>query len=99
IGSQCHHCAESISITLTNGRATASRRETRVYLSLPAAQWWDDILNSCSNHMVFFRGTSHIDEWRSEDPVASDAAVTMEHKRALTSLGVCTPSEGWPNAG
>src|SRR5207253_9634972 len=29
IGSQCHHCAESISITLANGRATASPRETR----------------------------------------------------------------------
>src|SRR5439155_446591 len=39
IGSQCHHCAESISITLANGRATASPRETRVYLSLPATQW------------------------------------------------------------
>jgi len=84
IGSQCHHCAESISITLANGRATASPRETRVYLSLPAAQWWDDILNTCSNHMVFFRGTSHIDDWRSENPASLDAALTIEQTHALS---------------
>src|SRR5439155_20660132 len=84
IGSQCHHCAESISITLANGRATASPRETRVYLSLPAAKWWDDILNTCSNHMVFFRGTSHIDDWRSANPAAADAALTIEQTHALS---------------
>src|SRR5436853_7686464 len=78
IGSQCHHCAESISITLANGRATASPRETRVYLSLPAAQWWDDILNTCSNHMLFFRGTSHIDDRRDPNPASLDAALTIE---------------------
>src|SRR5436853_5766148 len=84
ITSQCHDCAETISITLANGRATASPRETRVYLSLPAAQWWDDILNTCSNHMVFFRGTSHIDDWRSVNPAAADAALTIEQTHALS---------------
>ncbi len=84
IGSQCHHCAESISITLANGRATASPRETHVYLSLPAAQWWNDILNTCSNHMVFFRGTSHIDDWRDANPGPEGAALTIEQTHGLS---------------
>src|SRR5207302_9848847 len=45
IGWQWLHCAESISITLANGRATASPRETRVYLALPASQRRDHSLN------------------------------------------------------
>jgi hypothetical protein len=84
IGSQCHHCAESISVTLANGRATASPRETRVYLSVPASQWWNDILNTCSNHMVFFRGTSHIDDWKDGNPATLDAALTIDQTHALS---------------
>ena len=84
IGSQCHHCAESISITLANGRATASPRETRVYLSLPATKWWDDILNTCSNHMVFFRSRSHLDDWKRENSVDDGVALTIDQTHALS---------------
>ena len=63
IASWCHHCAEPIGIELAEGRVTASPPEPLVYLSLPAAQWWNDIVNTCSNHMVFFRSASHLDEW------------------------------------
>src|SRR5207247_2665819 len=59
-------------------------RETRVYLSLTAAKWWDDILNTCSNHMVFFRGTSHIDDWRDANPGPEGAALTIEQTHALS---------------
>lgn len=40
IGTQCHHCAEPIAITLANGRAMSTLGSRFVHLSLPASQWW-----------------------------------------------------------
>ncbi len=84
IASRCHHCAEPIAIELTGGHATASPREPLVYLSLPASQWWNDIVNTCSNHMVFFRSADHLAGWRTANPGPEGAALTIEQTHALS---------------
>ncbi len=84
IGTQCHHCAEPIAITLANGRAASTPREPIVHLSLPASQWWNDIVNTCSNHMVFFRSRTHLDDWREANPGPEGAVLTVEQTHALS---------------
>src|SRR2546427_8976853 len=64
IDGRCHHCAEPISIELAGAKSRSSPRRPVVYLALPAAQWWNDIVLTCSNHMVFFSSEAHMDEWR-----------------------------------
>lgn len=71
VDSFCHHCAEPIRIEMRNGRATVVEpRESLVYLALPARQWWDDIITTCSNTMVFFASREHRD--------ASDLCTTTD---------------------
>ena len=84
IASRCHHCAGPIGIELARGRATASPPNPLVFLSLPAAQWWNDIVNTCSNHMVFFESRAHLDEWRAANPGPSGAALTVDQTHALS---------------
>ncbi len=83
IESRCHHCAEPIGIELAAGRVGGSAPGPLVYLSLPASQWWTDIVNTCSNHMVFFRSAPHLDDWRAANSEPSGAALTIEQARAL----------------
>jgi len=62
IESQCHHCAAPIEIELRDGRAAAVQpRDALVYLALPPARWWDDIITTCGNTMVFFASAEHRD--------------------------------------
>lgn len=83
IASRCHHCAEPVAIELADGRVTTSPREPLVYLSLPASQWWNDIVNTCSNHMVFFRSADHLAQWKKANPGPEGAALTIEKTHAL----------------
>jgi hypothetical protein len=62
IASFCHFCAGPIAIHLTNGRATkVEPAATIVYLALRPTQWWEDIILTCSNTMVFFCSPEHRD--------------------------------------
>jgi len=55
VSSFCHHCGEPISIELRDGRAArVEPAAALVYLALRPTQWWDDIVTTCSNTMVFF---------------------------------------------
>lgn len=83
IESRCHDCAEPIGVQLGDG-AKVSATGPLVYLSLPASQWWNDIVNTCSNHMVFFRSAAHLDEWRAANPGPAGAALTVEQTHALS---------------
>ncbi len=71
-------------ITLANGRAMSTPREPIVHLSLPASQWWDDIVNTRSNHMVFFRSRTHLDDWRESNSGPEGALLTVEQTHALS---------------
>lgn len=76
IDSYCHHCAAPISIAMSDGRATrVEPAETIVYLARPPAEWWDDIVTTCSNTMVFFASSEHRD--------ASDLAVAPDRAASL----------------
>ena len=55
VDSFCHHCATPIRIELRDGHAAyVEPQETLVYLALRPAQWWANIVTTCSNTMVFF---------------------------------------------
>lgn len=76
IDSFCHHCAQPIRIELGGGRATVVEPPaTLVYLALRPSQWWDDIITTCSNTMVFFASPEHRDA--SELCAAADEAASL----------------------
>ncbi|HYS99782.1 MAG TPA: organomercurial lyase [Thermoplasmata archaeon] len=84
IEGRCHHCAKSIAVELSGGRSNVPAMEPLIYLSLPGSQWWNDIVNTCSNHMVFFAYLSHLDEWRASNPEsAPGATLTVDQTHAL----------------
>jgi hypothetical protein len=62
IESYCHHCARPIRIDFDAGEQTRVDPESAiVYLALRPSQWWEDIILSCSNTMVFFCSAQHRD--------------------------------------
>jgi len=73
----CHHCATPIRIDLADGRATrVEPPEAIIYLALPPRAWWDDIITTCSNTMVFFASPEHRD--------ASDLCAPADRSASLT---------------
>src|SRR5713101_5460365 len=79
IDSYCHHCAEHLQIQLRGDQVDSMHPEgVIVYLALPAAKWWDDIVNTCSNHMTFFQSQAHLDEWLQANADGRGEAVTIE---------------------
>ena len=84
IESRCHHCASAVTVELAGGRMTrATPSEPLVYLALPAAKWWEDIVNTCSNHMVFFLSREHLAAWEVANPNAKGEALTVEQTHRL----------------
>lgn len=85
IDSYCHHCAEPIQIKLHAQRLDSLHRDGfLVYLALPAAKWWDDIVNTCSNHMTFFQSHAHLDDWLEASPDGAGEAVSIEQTIKLS---------------
>ena len=77
IDSFCHHCAEPVHIELSGGRATVVEpSDAIVYLALKPTQWWEDIITTCSNTMVFFASPEHRD--------ASDLAANAQPDSAAS---------------
>jgi hypothetical protein len=85
VDSFCHHCAAPIVIELREGRATrVDPPETLVYFAVPPTQWWDDIITTCGNTMVFFASPEHRD--------ASDLCAAADQAASLTPAQVHTLS-------
>jgi hypothetical protein len=77
VDSFCHHCAAPISVELSDGHTKrVDPPETLVYLALRPTRWWDDIVTTCSNTMVFFASPQHRD--------ASDLCAAREEAASLT---------------
>lgn len=77
IASFCHHCARSITIEFEGGRTSlVDPQGTIVYLGLRPNQWWEDIITTCSNTMVFFCLPDHRD--------ASDVSTSADLTASLT---------------
>ena len=82
IDSFCHHCAAPIRIEMRDGRATrAEPAEAIVYLARRPADWWEDIITTCSNTMVFFASPEHRDA--SELAASADSAASLTPDQAL----------------
>ncbi len=85
IDSFCHHCGEPIRIEMRDGAATlVEPAETIVYLALRPSQWWEDIITTCSNTMVFFSSPAHRDASDiAEASPDSSASLTPDEVHAL----------------
>jgi len=85
IDSFCHHCAAPIRIELEGGRATrVEPAETVIYLALRPTQWWENIVTTCSNTMVFFASAEHRDASDLCAPSEQAATLTPEEVHALS---------------
>jgi len=85
ISSYCHHCSEDIKIHLEDQRVVAES-DTRplVYLALPASKWWDNIVLTCSNNMVFFSSKDHLTEWMKSGAATGGEALTIDQTLRLS---------------
>lgn len=60
IESFCHHCGQPIRVELRDGHsAHADPPETIVYFARRPTEWWENIVTTCSNTMVFFASPEH----------------------------------------
>lgn len=85
IDSYCHHCGRPITIELSGGRATLVEPATTiVYVALPPGQWWEDIITTCSNKMVFFCSPEHRDASDLCAPADQAASLTPDQTHALS---------------
>src|SRR3989442_2091028 len=80
----CAHGADELSNDIVGSKSRSTTHEPVVNLALPASQWWNDIVLTCSNHMVFFSGESHLDEWRRFTQAPGGAILTIEETHALS---------------
>lgn len=86
ISSYCHHCAEPIRIELKNGRVASSTPQSPlVYVSTPASKWWNNIVDTCSNNMVFHASKEHLERWQSRNPGRGEAITVSK------TLELCPP--------
>ncbi len=49
-----------------------------VFLSLPAAKWWENIVLTCANNMVFVSSRRHLDDWLKENPDLRGETLSLE---------------------
>jgi hypothetical protein len=86
ISSYCHHCSEDVNIHLKDQRRVSAQSDSQpmVYLALPASKWWENILLTCSNNMVFFSSKDHLDQWKRTGSVTGGEALTIEQTLRLS---------------
>lgn len=86
ISSFCHHCSEEIQIHLKDQRMVAQQSDKRplVYLALPASKWWENIVLTCANNMVFFSSKDHLAEWNRSGAAIGGEALTIEQTLRLS---------------
>src|SRR5437879_369366 len=78
VDSFCHHCAKPIKISLDHGKASSEPPDPLVFLSMPASKWWDNIVNTCSNNMVFFSSKQHLGEWLAGNHSITGQTLSIE---------------------
>lgn len=87
IESFCHHCGEPMAIQLSKEKVTASKPENPlIYLSVPVSKWYDNLINTCSNNMVYFSSKTHLDQWLTTHPTLHGEALTVSKM-----IEVCKP--------
>ena len=84
VESHCHHCAAPITVEIRESGIDVEPKDALVYLALPPAHWWADIVTTCSNTMVFFCSPGHRDASDLCAPPASATSLTPEQVDALS---------------
>ena len=85
VDSFCHHCAAPIEIEMTDGRAAhIEPHAALVYLALRPTRWWEDIITTCSNTMVFVASPEHRDASDLGAPAQAAASLTPDQVHALS---------------
>lgn len=85
LDSFCHHCAAPIQIELKGGLTTqVDPPATLIYLALRPAEWWGDIVTTCSNTMVFFASPEHRDASDLCTGAQEGASLTPDQVHALS---------------
>jgi hypothetical protein len=80
----CAHCTDPVSFRLEQGHARPTDGELPlVQLQLPAAAWWNDIVRTCSNTMVYFASESHLRESQSRGTAPKEGVLTVEQVHRL----------------
>jgi len=87
VESFCHHCAEPIEISLSKREVKSSKPPSPlIFLSTPVSKWYDNLINTCSNNMVYFSSREHLNRWLAENPDFQGESLTVEKM-----IEVCRP--------
>jgi hypothetical protein len=86
ISSYCHHCSEDVKIHLRDQRMVSQQLDDQplVYLALPASKWWENILLTCSNNMVFLSSRDHLADWIKSTAATEGEALTIDQTLRLS---------------
>ena len=77
VESYCHHCAQPIEIHLRGGKVVSSSpKEPLIFLSVAVAKWYDNLINTCSNNMVYLSSKEHLAEWLAANPGLKGESLT-----------------------
>jgi hypothetical protein len=87
IESFCQHCADPIEISLIRGEVKSSRPAAPIiFLSTPVSKWYDNLIDTCSNNMVYFSSKDHLSHWLAENPGLRGESLSVEKM-----IEVCRP--------
>jgi hypothetical protein len=79
VNSFCHHCGAPVEFGLREGtRVGEEGKDALVFLSTPVSRWYDNLVITCSNTMVFFAASSHLDAWRRAHPGVVGEALSVD---------------------
>ncbi len=79
IESYCHHCNVPITLLLRDEKLVEREpKGVTVFFSKRAYEWWDNIVDTCSNNMNFFSSNEHLSNWNSEHPEKEGEQVSLE---------------------
>jgi hypothetical protein len=85
VDSFCHHCAAKIKIELNKNKIESSNpKDTLVFIGVPAAKWWENVVNTCSNNMVFFSSKRHLEEWHEKNTTQTGETVSLDQTIKLS---------------
>jgi hypothetical protein len=102
VSSYCHHCGSPIELSLSRGkRGSDEGKDALVFLGTPVSKWYDNLVVTCSNTMVFFASQAHLNDWQKAHPSLSGETLTVEKmieivspiSKGRTSLSYQMPSK------
>jgi len=75
----CHHCGAPIALSLSQGKhSSGTGNDVLVFLGTPVSKWYDNLVATCSNTMVFFSSQDHLREWQKVHPETTGEALSVD---------------------